>query len=110
MLASLDSAFSDRDDLNDGRESSRLTARLRVGISPRNLGLEILDRHARGKRHRLFAKAPDQKLIRRRHVEHELASLLEYGPVIGDEILVRCGRTVEMKLLPATRVVRSDVL
>ena len=57
------SAGRHRHDLNDRRESRRLTARLRVRIPLGNLRLVLLDRHARRKRHRLLAE-PSQRRTR----------------------------------------------
>ncbi len=48
--------------------------------------LEVLDRHARRKRHGLFAEAADVELVRRRRVEDQLAALLQRRPVVGHEV------------------------
>ena len=68
-----------RDDLNDGREALRLRAALRVGIARRPAPRVVLDRHARRKRHRLFAEAADLELVRRRRLE-QLVALLSSAP------------------------------
>ena len=82
----------DRHDLNDGREPGRLAAGLRVRIALRDLRLVVLDRHARRKRHRLFAEPADVELVRRRRVEDQLALLLQHVAVVRHQVDERRGR------------------
>ena len=71
------SSGRNRHDLNDRRKARRLAAGLGVRVALRHLRLEVLDRHARRKRHRLLAEPADVELVRRRRVEDELALLLQ---------------------------------
>ena len=76
----------------------------------RHVRLEVLDRHARRKRHRLFVEPADVELVRRRHVEDELALLLQHVPVVRHEVRERRGRSEQVVALAAAGVVRRDEL
>src|SRR5205814_2177551 len=96
--------------LNHRRKASRLSAWFRIRVSLRHVRLIVLDCHSRRKRHRFFAEPADIEFVRRGHVEHELAPLLQDGSVIGDELDERRGRSEDVIALAAASVIRRNEL
>jgi hypothetical protein len=84
-------SFGDRHDLNERREPGGLAAWFRVRVALRDVRLEVLDCHAGRKCHRLLAVLADVELVRGGDFVHELALLLQHGPVVGHQIDKRRG-------------------
>src|SRR5262249_2125533 len=85
-------------------------AALGVRVALRDLGLEVLDRDARRKRHRLLAVPSDIELVGRRNFVHELASLFQHCTVVGDQFHEGRGAAEDVVALSAAGVVGGDEL
>src|SRR5262249_12131050 len=83
---------------------------LRVREAARHVGLKILDRDARWKRHAVFVVPADVELVRGWDVVHKLPSLIEHSSVVGDDVgELRDGPEQVITLAP-TRVIGCDEL